>query len=83
MLLELAKRSLLASSLRRMYTTHAAPTFTPFQLALIQLGQTGSDKTLNLKHARDMIRRAAKGDKDHPKVDLVVLPVSNMIVSRQ
>jgi len=62
-----------------------APTFKPFTLALIQLGQVGSDKAVNLAHARDMIRRAAAGEVTGPatdtgndnvsgKPDLIVLP---------
>ncbi|KAI9446840.1 carbon-nitrogen hydrolase [Lactarius indigo] len=54
------------------------PTFKPFNLALIQLGQIGTDKAANLKHARDMIRKAANGEgrnsNTHGKPDLVVLP---------
>ncbi|KAK7693057.1 hypothetical protein QCA50_002622 [Cerrena zonata] len=52
-----------------------APTFKPFTLALIQLGQIGSDKTANLKHAREMILKAAKGpEPSGPKPDLIALP---------
>ena len=47
------------------------PTFKPFKLALIQLGSIGANKTDNLKHAREMILKAASG-----KPDLIVLPVS-------
>jgi hypothetical protein len=48
----------------------------PFTLALVQLGQIGGDKSANLSHARDMIRRAASGDGDSQrKPDLIVLPV--------
>ncbi|OJT14224.1 Omega-amidase NIT2-A [Trametes pubescens] len=49
----------------------SAPAFKPFNLALIQLGQIGPDKDANLKHAREMIKRAAGAT---PKPDLVVLP---------
>ncbi|KAI0003326.1 carbon-nitrogen hydrolase [Russula compacta] len=54
-----------------------APTFKPFNLALIQLGQIGADKGANLKHARDMIRRAANVEGvggAQGKPDLIVLP---------
>jgi len=44
-----------------MSTVPPAPAFKPFNLALIQLGQIGADKTANLKHAREVIRRAASG----------------------
>jgi hypothetical protein len=63
-----------------MSTIPPAPTFKPFNLALIQLGQIGADKRANLKHARDMIRRAAGGEGvgggvQGKKPDLIVLPV--------
>jgi len=45
------------------------PTFKPFKLALIQLGQISANKTDNLKHAREMVLKAAFG-----KPDLIVLP---------
>ncbi|CAL1703825.1 unnamed protein product [Somion occarium] len=55
--------------------TSTAPTFKPFTLALIQLGHIGADKSSNLKHAREMILKAAKGDEPRaPKPDLIVLP---------
>jgi len=61
-----------------MSTIPPAPAFKPFNLALIQLGQIGADKRANLKHARDMIRRAASGEGENTqgKPDLIVLPVS-------
>jgi hypothetical protein len=62
-----------------MSTIPPAPAFKPFNLALIQLGQIGADKGANLKHARDMIRRAASGEGvggAQGKPDLIVLPVS-------
>lgn len=62
-----------------MSTIPTAPAFKPFNLALIQLGQIGADKSANLKHARDMIRRAASGEGvggAQGKPDLIVLPVS-------
>ncbi|KAI0710428.1 carbon-nitrogen hydrolase [Cerioporus squamosus] len=56
-------------------STTAPPTFKPFNLALIQLGGVGTDKAENLKHAREMIKKAASGDGGaKPKPDLVVLP---------
>ena len=63
-----------------MSTLPPAPAFKPFNLAVIQLGQIGSDKRANLEHARDMIRRAASGEGvggvKQGKPDLIVLPVS-------
>ena len=50
----------------------------PFKLALIQLGQTGADKTKNLKHAREKILEAAKQG-----ANVVVLPVSYSYISRK
>ncbi|TFK93166.1 carbon-nitrogen hydrolase [Polyporus arcularius HHB13444] len=56
-------------------STTTAPTFKPFNLALIQLGGVGAEKAANLKHAREMIKKAASGDGGaKPKPDLVVLP---------
>lgn len=53
-----------------------APTFKPFNLALVQLGGVGANKTENLKHAREMILKAASGDGgSKPKPNLIVLPV--------
>lgn len=49
-----------------------APSFKPFTLALIQLGNIGANKPDNLKHAHEMIRKASGHDK---KPDLIVLPV--------
>ena len=46
----------------------------PFRIALIQLGDVTSDKSRNLKHAREMILKAAVGEGRKP--DLIVLPVS-------
>ena len=54
-----------------------APALKPFSLALVQLGQIGSNKTENLKHARDMVLKAAAG-KDGKKPNLIVLPVRNI-----
>jgi predicted amidohydrolase len=62
-----------------MSTIPPAPAFKPFNLALVQLGQIGADKIANLKHARDMIRRAASGEGvggAQGRPDLIVLPVS-------
>ena len=56
-----------------------APAFKPFNLAVIQLGQIGADKAANLKHARDMIRKAANGEGvggTQGRPNLIVLPVS-------
>ncbi|KAF8321808.1 carbon-nitrogen hydrolase [Clavulina sp. PMI_390] len=44
-----------------------------FRIALVQLGQVGSDKAANLKHAREMILKAAAGD-GSAKPDMIVLP---------
>ncbi|KAI0262962.1 carbon-nitrogen hydrolase [Gloeopeniophorella convolvens] len=75
-------RSASASSLslqraRGVATMSSAPTLKPFNLALIQLGQIGADKAANLKHAREMIRKAVSGEGvggAQGKPDLVVLP---------
>ena len=72
-------RPLTSRGIVSMSTIPPSPTFQPFNLALIQLGQIGTDKRVNLKHAREMIRRAAKGEGAggaHEKPDLIVLPVS-------
>ncbi|PAV23472.1 carbon-nitrogen hydrolase [Pyrrhoderma noxium] len=56
-------------------STSGVPSFVGFNLALIQLGGIGHDKSKNLEHARDMIHKAASGqDGKHPKPDLIVLP---------
>lgn len=53
------------------------PSFKPFNLALIQLGGVTASKTDNLKHARDMILKAASGEEgSKPKPSLIVLPVN-------
>lgn len=52
-----------------------APALRSFDLALIQLGQVGSDKTKNLAHAREQILKAASRE-EGPKPQLIVLPVS-------
>ncbi|KAH9063694.1 carbon-nitrogen hydrolase [Lactarius deliciosus] len=61
-----------------MSTRPPAPTFKPFNLTLIQLGQISADKAANLKHARDMIRKAANDEgtngNTQGKPDLIVLP---------
>ncbi|KZT28635.1 carbon-nitrogen hydrolase [Neolentinus lepideus HHB14362 ss-1] len=54
-------------------STSQPPTFKPFRLALIQLGQVTSDKKSNLAHAREMIGKAASGE-GAKKPDLIVLP---------
>ena len=72
-------RPITLRSVAFMSTIPTAPAFKPFNLALIQLGQIGADKSANLKHARDMIRRAASGEGvggAQGKPDLIVLPVS-------
>ncbi|KAI6028291.1 carbon-nitrogen hydrolase [Pisolithus orientalis] len=57
------------------YRMSTAPSFKPFKLALIQLGGVGPDKSANLKHAREMILKAAEGDGSAgSKPSLVVLP---------
>jgi hypothetical protein len=74
-------RPLASRRLASMSTIPPAPTFKPFNLALIQLGQVGADKSANLRHARDMIRRAANGEGAgivQGKPNLVVLPVSTL-----
>lgn len=53
-----------------------SPVFKPFNLALIQLGGIGANKTDNLKHAREMIFQAAGGEIGKPKPNVIVLPVS-------
>jgi omega-amidase len=45
-----------------------------FTLALIQLGNIGSNKAENLRHAREMILRAAGGQGKSKRPDLIVLP---------
>lgn len=49
------------------------PVFKRFTLALIQLGNIGVDKSTNLRHAHEMIVKAAMGKDKKP--DLIVLPV--------
>ena len=53
----------------------SAPTLKSFNLALIQLGQIGSDKTKNIAHAREQVLKAASRE-DGQKPQLIVLPVS-------
>ncbi|KZS99311.1 putative nitrilase [Sistotremastrum niveocremeum HHB9708] len=45
----------------------------PFRIALIQLGHIGHDKSQNLKHAQEMIKKAASGGGSKPP-NLIVLP---------
>lgn len=53
----------------------APPTFKAFNLALIQLGVT-ANKATNLRHAREMILKAATSDGgSKPKPNVIVLPV--------
>ena len=74
-------RTFTGKHLQAMSTSTSSPSFLGFHLALIQLGQIGSDKTKNLKHAYEMVQRAASGDNGkHPKPDLVVLPVSTLLI---
>jgi omega-amidase len=74
MLLRLLSRPI---RLSRTMSTSTAPTFKPFNLALIQLGGVTDDKSANLSHAREMLLKAARGEgaKDRVKPDLIVLPV--------
>lgn len=51
----------------------SAPILRPFNLALIQLGQVGPDKTKNISHARDQILKAASRQ-DGQRPELIVLP---------
>jgi hypothetical protein len=65
------------SLLRRAMSTTAsaaAPALRAFDLALIQLGGVGHDKAHNLRHARDMLLRAARGPDAGRKPELLVLP---------
>lgn len=45
-----------------------------FKLALVQLGETSARKADNLKRARDLALKAAKGKNGDGDVDLIVLP---------
>ena len=63
-------------TLNRRYTmSSTSPAFklSPVRIALVQLGQTGADKSFNLKHARESVLRAAKEGPDGG-ADMVVLP---------
>jgi len=65
------------SKLFRSYTMSIPPAFKPFGLALIQLGAVGTDKSANLRHAREMIMKAAEGDgASGSRPSMIVLPVS-------
>ncbi|KAF8502550.1 carbon-nitrogen hydrolase [Hysterangium stoloniferum] len=55
-------------------STSIYPTSKPFCLALIQLGGLGPSKDKNLRHAREMILKAAQPQGDVAKPDLIVLP---------
>jgi omega-amidase len=55
--------------------SNSAFTAKPFRLTLIQLGGVGEDKTANLAHAKEMVKKAVQ-PVDGKKTDLVVLPVS-------
>jgi omega-amidase len=52
-----------------------APVFKPFNIALIQLGGLGANKSANLSHAREMILKAASPECSKPKPHIIVLPV--------
>jgi hypothetical protein len=65
---------------RAMTLLTKAPIFKPFNLALIQLGGVGVNKSENLKHAREMILKAAKGS-GGSKPDVIVLPVRRIAVT--
>ncbi|KAF8831550.1 hypothetical protein HHX47_DHR1000470 [Lentinula edodes] len=54
------------------------PTLKPFKLALIQLGNISSNKNDNIKHAREMIMKAASA-----KPDLIVLPASIYLLANE
>jgi hypothetical protein len=55
--------------------SNSAFTAKPFRLTLIQLGGVGEDKSANLAHAQEMVKKAVQ-PVDGKKTDLVVLPVS-------
>lgn len=75
-MLTLLRQSLRLPSLSHTMATVAAPQFKPFKLALIQLGNIGSDKSTNLRHAREQLLKAANGEGSTiGKPDLIVLPV--------
>ena len=63
-----------------MSTLTRAPVLKPFTLALIQLGNVGANKAENLKHAREMIQKAATNHGSNKKPDLIVLPVCTTIL---
>lgn len=52
----------------------SAPSLKAFNLALVQLGQVGSDKKKNIAHAKEQVLKAASRV-DGPKPQLIVLPV--------
>merc|ERR1712093_78811 len=45
-----------------------------FKLALVQLGETSAEKASNLKRARELVLKAAKGKEEDGDVDMIVLP---------
>lgn len=65
---------------RRTMASKAAPVFNPFTLTLVQLGNVGSDKAVNLQHAREMVMKAAKSGSGM-KPQVVVLPVGGQFSS--
>ncbi|KDQ33680.1 hypothetical protein PLEOSDRAFT_1073871 [Pleurotus ostreatus PC15] len=50
------------------------PTFKSFTLALVQLGNVGANKSDNLRHAREMVLKAASRRADQQKPSIIVLP---------
>jgi len=64
----------------RTMASGVAPAFNPFTLTLVQLGSVGFDKAANLKHAREMILKAAKSGSGM-KPQVVVLPVRSQFSS--
>lgn len=64
----------------RTMASSAAPVFNPFTLTLIQLGSVGFDKAANIKHAREMVMKAAKSGAG-TKPQVVVLPVCGQLSS--
>ncbi|KAH7889817.1 carbon-nitrogen hydrolase [Phlebopus sp. FC_14] len=63
------------SYLYRYCRMSTVPPFKPFNLALIQLGGITGDKSSNLRHARDMIEKAARvGGTTDSRPSLIVLP---------
>lgn len=76
----LSRLSLSRHFARKMSTSTGVPTLKPFSIAFIQLGGLGSNKTENIKHAREMVLKAAAGS-GSTRPDVVVLPVNLPIFS--